>query len=530
LTGNPSFRYPNVKFIEGNGGGNMIKSSSWKPVFLACVFCAATAIAARAQTFNTLASFNYTNGYMPWSTTLIQGTDGNFYGTTVQGGAYGMGTVFRVTPTGDLTALYSFCAQTGCPDGREPNAGLVQGADENFYGTTGLGGANNDGTIFKITPEGQLTTLHVFNGTDGSAPGSLIQASNGNFYGGTGAGGNTEACPTGPGCGTIFEITAAGEFTTLHTFDGSDGAGAAVIQGNDGNFYGVTGGGGLDECPPYPGCGTVFKMTPAGNLTTLYTFHGTDGWMPGAALVQATNGNFYGTTMWGGATNNGTIFEIAPQGELTTLYSFNFTDGGFPTGPLIQATDGNLYGTTTAGGLYGWSTTWPEASGDGTIFQITLEGALTTRYNFPQASGPEPWPDGVQPWGGLVQATDGNFYGTTNIGGTGPNCGTGGCGTVFSLSVGLDPFVKTEPTSGEVGATIIILGTDLTGATSVTFNGKAAEFTVVSSTEIKAAVPAAASSGKVQVATPHGTLSSSVPFRVGLQRARHGRFPTPNPL
>jgi uncharacterized repeat protein (TIGR03803 family) len=503
----------------------MTKLCSWKAIFLLCVFCAATAIASRAQTLTTLANFNYTNGDMPWGMNLIQGTDGNFYGTTYEGGTYGMGTVFKVAPEGVLTTLYSFCAQTGCPDGNGPYGGLVQASDGNFYGITSLGGAYNDGTVFKITPEGTLTRLHSFNGADGISPSSpLIQASNGNFYGTTCWGGGSNAC-NGPGCGTVFEITADGKLTTLHVFNGTDGqlVDAALVQATDGNFYGTTAEGGVDDCSPYPGCGTVFEMNRSGNLTTLYTFHGSDGWMPKAGLVQATNGNFYGTTAWGGASNNGTVFEITPEGELTTLYTFNFTGGGFPTAALIQATDGNLYGTTTAGGLYGWSANPPYGSGYGTLFEITPEGELTTLHDFDMT-------DGDGPWGGLVQGTDGNLYGTTGMGGNGPNCGWGGCGTVFSLSVGLDPFVKAEPGSGEAGAAVMILGTNLTGASRVTFNGAAAEFTVVSSSEIRATVPGGASSGKVEVATPHGVLSSNVPFQVVLQPVRHSPPFHPRPV
>jgi uncharacterized repeat protein (TIGR03803 family) len=499
----------------------MIKPSSWKAVFLSCVFCAATVIAARAQTFTTLANFDYTNGYMPWSMTLIQGTDGNFYGTTYGGGAYGMGTVFKVTAGGELTTLYSFCAQTGCPDGKWPVTSLVQATDGNFYGTTSLGGANNWGTVFEITPEGELTILHSFTGPDGAGPSALIQVSNGNFYGATGGGGNIDACPTGPGCGTVFEITPEGTLTTLHSFNLADGAGPGpLIQASDGNFYGTTSGGGTsDACPGYPGCGTVFEITAGGNLTTLYTFHGDDGWLPGGGLVQATDGNFYGTTAWGGATNLGTVFEITPGGELTTLHSFDLTDGSMPSAAMVQATDGNLYGTTVGGGPNAVLGTMN--GGDGTLFEITPGGDLTTLHDFNGT-------DGAVGYGGLVQATDGNFYGTTILGGTGPNCGLGGCGTVLSLSVGLDPFVKTEPTSGEAGAAVIILGTDLTGATSVTFNGRVAAFTVVSSSEIEATVPAGASGGKVEVSTPHGTLSSNVPFRVAPQ-LRHTLRPPLRP-
>ncbi len=510
----------------------MTKPSSWKAIFLSCVFCFATAMASRAQTLTTLADFDGANGYAPLGMTLIQGTDGNFYGTTYGGGANGGGTVFRVTTGGELTTLYSFCAQTGCPDGKWPEySGLVQASNGNFYGTTGLGGAYNDGTVFEITTEGTLTTLHSFNGADGTGGGALIQASNGNLYGTTYLGGGSSAC-NGPGCGTVFEITPAGQFSTLHTFDGADGfIPSGLIQASNGNFYGTTARGGVasDICNDLgQGCGTVFELTPSGNLTTLYAFHGNDGSMPLAGLVQATNGNFYGTTDWGGDTNDGTVFEITPEGELTTLHNFDMTDGAGPADVLVQATDGNFYGTTGGGGLYGWTANPPpgqmSGSGYGTLFEITPEGELTTLHNFDMT-------DGAGPAGGLVQATDGNFYGTTTFGGNWPYCTLAGCGgTVFSLSVGLDPFVKTAPTSGEVGTGIMILGTDLTGATKVTFNGAAAEFTVVSSSQISATIPAGASSGKVEVSTPHGALSSNVPFQVGLQILRQPVRRGGNPL
>jgi len=168
-----------------------------------------------------------------------------------------------------------------------------------------------------------------------------------------------------------------------------------------------------------------------------------------------------------------------------------------PYAGLVQGTDGNLYGTTYRGGDYG----------NGAIFNITLSGTLTRLYSFPG-------PDGANPYAGLVQGTDGNFYGTTYDGANG--C-TYGCGTVFSLSVGLGPFVKTQPASGKVGAAVKILGTNLTGATSVSFNGTAAVFTVNSTgSAISTTVPVGATTGTVQVVTPNGTLSSNVPFRVRL--------------
>jgi uncharacterized repeat protein (TIGR03803 family) len=207
----------------------------------------------------------------------------------------------------------------------------------------------------------------------------------------------------------------------------------------------------------------------------------------------------YGTTISGGAYGDGTIFGITPSGKVTTLYNVcsqsGCPDGNYLYANLIQASDGNLYGIMDVGGT----------NGSGTIFKITLSGTLTTLYNFCSQSG---CPDGQYPAAGLVQDTDGNLYGTTADG------GANGDGTVYSLSIGLAPFVETLPTSGKVGAAVKILGTNLTGATSVSFNGKAAAFTVVSSSEIAATVPTGATAGDVQVVTSSGTFVSNVSFRV----------------
>jgi uncharacterized repeat protein (TIGR03803 family) len=205
----------------------------------------------------------------------------------------------------------------------------------------------------------------------------------------------------------------------------------------------------------------------------------------------------YGIAYSGGAHGSGTIFDITVAGKFTTLYNFctqhDCTDGATPLAGLIEATNGNFYGTTADGG----------ASANGTVFELTPAGKLTTLHSFDGTDGSYPRP-------GLMQATNGTFYGTTVQG------GTYGDGMVFSLSVGLGPFVETLPTSGMVGKPVVILGNNLTGATSVTFNGTAARFTVVSSTEIKTSVPTGATSGKVQVTTPGGTLTSNVRFRVSM--------------
>jgi len=466
---------------------NLSKLRNYKSACAVLLLCTATAIASSAQTFLTLVNFNGTEGPLPLGP-LIQAADGNLYGTTLSGGANGYGTVFKVTPgTGRLTTLYSFCRQTNCSDGAAPNPGLALATDGNFYGTT-------SSTVFKITPSGRLTTLHTFVSPDGTNPSSgLIQATDGNLYGTTSYGGTGAGCPIRGGCGTVFKVTPGGTFTTLHSFQGADGAEplAALVQGTDGNFYGTTYEGGAH------GLGTVFKMTSGGALTRLHSFSATEGGSPYTALVQATDGNLYGTTL---GPFYGTIFSITPGGTLTTLHSFDGADGSTPFAALIQATDGYLYGATTGGG----------ANAEGTIFKISLSGTLTTLYNFCSQSG---CTDGYGPIHTLFQDTNGKLYGTTPDGGTNNSCADG-CGTIFDLSVGLGPFVRTLPADGKVGAQVSILGNGLTSATSVTFNGTPATFAVVSSTLITATVPSGATTGTVQVTMPSGTLSSNLAFRV----------------
>jgi len=474
----------------------MGKLSLYRTICFVCVFCAAISIASAVGTFRSLVSFDGSDGDVP-SGSLVQGLDGNFYGTTAGGGGTnGYGTFFKVTPGGKLTTLHIFDYAEG-----PPYAGLALAADGNFYGTTYGGGVNHIGSVFKVTAGGKLTTLHSFNGTDGANPSvALVQASDGNLYGTTSDGGLG-------GYGTVFKITPTGILTTLHRFDGTDGDGASgLVQATNGNFYGTTAGGGTSSaCIMGTSCGTVFEINPAGKLTTLHSFNGTDGGNPYAGLVQAANGNFYGTTSSGGTSDAcydgcGTIFEITPAGNLTTLHSFDGSDGSDPGAGLVQATDGNFYGTTYQGGASANC-----SHGCGTMFEITPAGTLTTLHSFDSTDGQGP--------NGLVQATNGSFYGTTGTGGT-SECVFGGCGTVFSLSVGLGPFVEALPTSAKVGAPVTILAGNLTGSTSVTFNGTPATFTVVSKSEIKTSVPKGATTGKVRVKTPHGTLTSNVNFRV----------------
>ena len=394
-----------------------------------------TAIAAPSQILTTLYGFcsqHYcTDGESPQAG-LVRASDGNFYGTTEGGGLNNAGTAFKITPSGMLSTLYSFCSQNGCTDGGNPLAGLVQGSDGNFYGTTYIGGIR-EGTVFKITPSGTLSTLYRFcsqlNCADGANPGAgLVQASDGNFYGTTVYGGAN-------GYGTVFKITPSGMLSTLYNFcsqtNCTDGAApaAGLVQASDGNFYGTTLRGGNSS--PYcvavldRTCGTVFKITPSGMLSTLYRFcaqtNCPDGANPYAGLVHGSDGSFYGATVGGGGNGNyGTVFKTTPSGMLSTLYSFcsqmNCADGAGPVGALVQASDGNFYGTTEDGGNPGCS-----GFGCGTAFELTPSGMLSTLYSFCSQMN---CADGWSPLAGLVQASDGNFYGTTFSGGANYSGGT----------------------------------------------------------------------------------------------------------
>jgi len=452
--------------------------------------CGVMAIAASAQTAKTLATFNGANGFLPVGP-LVQGSDGNFYGETYAGGAHNGGSIFKITPTGVRTTVYSFCPVPNCADGLGPWGGLLLGNNGDFYGTTFLGG-NGNGTLFKITAEGSLTTLHLFNGNAGSGPsGRLIQAKDGSLYGTTTTGGAFKA-------GTVYQISASGaDFRVIYSFCSqasgglcADGVhpGGGVIQGTDGNLYGMTSMGGnynfngtFPSCPG--GCGTIFRLTPQGALTTLHAFCAQATCPDGANqdplstllqngfLLQASNGNFYGMTSFmgtpalGSLIPGGTIFVMTPAGELTTLHTFcststplsPFADGEFSgssliyaSGPgLIEASDGNLYGTSLTGG----------ANNEGVIFQMTLSGTLAVKHSFCNGIN---CPDGASPQA-LVQGTDGKLYGVLTFGGIiNAACGGTGCGTVFSFDPWGKPLAETLPEFGEIGSQADIRDTDPT--------------------------------------------------------------------
>ncbi len=398
------------------------------------------ALGAPAQTFTVLYTFSgiptVGDGGNPAG--LVQGTNGNFYVSTVNEGTNEWGALCQIKTTGAMTPLYSFKSN---PDGANPYAGLVQGTNGLFYGTSQVGGSNGYGSIFDVSSNGAYNELYAFKGekganltnADGATPScALVLGTNGNFYG-TARGGGTN------GFGTVFQITHQGKMTVFYSFSNAvdgDAPRASLLQFTNGNLYGTASFGGSN------GYGTVFQVTAAGKVTPIYSFtNGIDGATPEAALIKGTDGKLYGTCTAGGANGSGTLFKIATNGVLTSLYSFTAkassspfynNDGASPL-TLVLGADGNFYGVAYTGGQ----------NGAGTIFQFTQGGVLNPLYSF---SYLEPIQgadnaDGADPIT-LLQATDGNFYGTAYEG------GSNGWGTFFRI--GLPPQITAQPSNQAV--------------------------------------------------------------------------------
>jgi uncharacterized repeat protein (TIGR03803 family)/YD repeat-containing protein len=409
-----------------------------------------------------LHNFNDPDGKNPFAG-LLQASDGNFYGTTYAGGSSSQGSIYRLTPGGELTVLHSFNGS----DGLKPND-LIQASDGNFYGTTKEGGTNGKGTIFRLAANGTFVSLYSFSGPDGEGPrAGLTQANDGNLYGTAYTGGAYDK-------GTLFRMTLEGTLTTVHDFDFSDGANPSgrLIQAKDNALYGTT------EASSTSSSGTVFRISLEGVETILYSFSSGSGYgsvnslysqIPVGGVVEAGDGNLYGTFS---SPLGGSIFQLDPSGSLTYLHSFNnsnkYFEGKDPAGGLIQARDGNLYGTTISGGLYNF----------GTVFRVEPKGSFQKLHSFTGGN------DGSHPFGGVVQANDGNFYGPSFDGNTNNNR------AIFKLRLENYPSISTfTPASAPVGSPVVITGTNFTEATRVTFNGVLADFTVNSPTQITAIVP-----------------------------------------
>jgi uncharacterized repeat protein (TIGR03803 family) len=534
------------------------------------------AVAASAQTYKKL--YTYPIGAGAYSGVVFpqvmsQGQDGDLYSTIQNDGTKNVGTVYKMTAAGAPTTVYTFCSLTSCTDGGYPDGGVTLGFDGNFYGTTTGGGTHAAGTVFKVTPTtGTLTTLWNFaNGTDESVPVyTTLLGQDMNMYG-------VSVGQYHGQYGAFFKVSASGVFKALADFNYTDGALPNLpTQGIDLNFYGTTKLGGSK------GLGAVYKITPAGKITVLHNFTGYvsstvyDGTYPLGVLVQGPDGNFYGTTYEGGAYNEGSVFKISASGVYTLLYSFHDVsptfDGQIPWAGLVLGSDGNFYGTTQFGGK----------NNGGTIFKITPAGNETVEYNFCSVAG---CADGFNPITPVVQHTNGKFYGNTTgnslggsvfysldvglkpfaglvlwsgkVGSTAEILGQGFTGATkvsfngasASFTVVSDTYLTAtvpagatagfvnvntpggtlkssraflvtpmvlsfSPASGKVGTAVTITGSGLTGATQVTFGGKASTFTVNNSSQITATVPTGAKTGKIVVTTPGGTASSATSFTV----------------
>jgi uncharacterized repeat protein (TIGR03803 family) len=527
---------------------------------------AVATIPAHAQTFTVLDNFAINGPGPAWpGGPLALGRDGDLYGYSYLGGANNTGSIWKTDPSGKVSVVYSFATGTG----NDCQNGMTLGTDGNFYGTA-LKNCTGAGYVFKLTPSGTLTVLHTFTGTpDGSGPGLLVQYADGNFYGVTSKGGRWNY-------GSVFKITPAGKLTTIYSFSNLylniDSPTYGLTVGNDGNFYGTFYDGNLP--------GGVFKITPAGKLTEIYEFTGAaDGSAPTGGLILGKDGNFYGATEFGGIFDGyagyGTIFKITPSGKGTVLYSFSSTDyAAHPTAPLVQATDGNFYGVISGCAEFG-------CGGRNDIFKITPSGILTVLQEFTGANG-------SYPYSPLIQDTNGTLYGVAQQGGpvnggvlfsedigAAPFCslqstsgkegaqvgilgqgfssssvvkfgGTAAStivltGTTFitatvpagaltgsvTVTTGsttltgrqtfnvLPTIIGFTPPSGPVGTAVTITGTGLTQTKLVKFGtDKATSVVVNSDTQVTATVPAGAITATIRITTKGGSVVSEAKFTV----------------
>jgi len=423
------------------GWVNIMKSVSMTAIpgqSVACIqafaillaICLAAAPAAQAQTFKLVHTFTGTpDGAQPFqSSPLI--LNGALYGTTLFGGLYNDGTIFKVDRTGKETVLYNFA---GGADGSVPDGTLIADAKGNLYGTTNNGGdltcpfspETGCGVVFKFNAQG-LTPLYTFTGgPDGAFPQGVVIDSAGNLYGGTYNGGD-------PGCvcGVVYKLDTSGNQTVLHTFTGGTDGGSPngfVSIDSAHNVYGAAlGGGNLADCAR-AGCGLIFKIDSSGNETELYDFTGgADGDLPNAAFLMDAAGNLYGTTIGGGdltcsaggVTGCGVVFQVTAAGKEHVLYTFHGADGAQPNYGFIKDTRGNGYSTTTYGGLYGF----------GTVFALSPGRVEKRLYSFTGGA------DGANPYSGLAMDPMGNIYSNTYQGGDLSCNPPYGCGTLFRIS------------------------------------------------------------------------------------------------
>jgi uncharacterized repeat protein (TIGR03803 family) len=441
---------------------------------------------------------------------IIQASDGNFYGAaevTDEGVSFPQGgTLFKLTPSGQFTLLFSFVQSGGkFLNGNLPVSGFIEGNDGLLYGTTVLGGTHNDGVLFRISKTGSnFTVLHNFCSSagcaDGNGPGTLVLGQDGNIYGGTASGGATgQFCHVQGGCGTIFRFTpASGTFTTLlqisKNSEQGEGGGSLILA-SDGNFYGVNNG---------TNGGQIFRFTPAGQYTIQFTFPTAELDEPISGITQGANGNFYGALIQELNNQGITFYEVSPDGTGFQQFApFTKLEGTLSIPSLFLASDGNLWDTNFESSAFS----------SGTVFTLNPEsGVVFQQFPFNGRNG-------SQPLAGVIQGADGLIYGTTELGGTISGGGQKFAdGVVWNLNAGLPapaPSVALlNPASGSVGSTVLINGNHFIGATGVSFNGASAVFTVLNTHFISATVPTGATTGPITVSTAGGASTSTQVFTV----------------
>ena len=428
-----------------------------------------------AQTLTVLYNFGSNAGDPTYPTNpgyMALASDGSMWTTSQQGGQYGRGAIFKMTADGKLTVVHSF----NVTDGNGPQSGLTLGSDGNFYGTAYSGGKVGVGTLFKVSQSGVFTHLADFNNTNGSYPiAPPVQGKDGNLYGVATA--FIYRLTTAGACTPIFQYTAANSVTVGNLP-------MSLVPASDGSFYGTTARGGSK------GFGTVFRVSTSGAVTVLHMFDNTNG-ATSYSIMQASDGNLYGTCYQGGQYNYGLVYKMAPTGAYNVLHVFTGPEGALPVSGVIEAKDGYLYGTTKGGG----------AGGRGAIYRIKKDGSnfeLVYSLNGDMLEGRYLMQPGLQ-------AATGKFYNCVMQGGTKV------AGTFYSLDI---TTFNVAPQTGMVGETVTLTGLGFTGASAVTFNGKAAQFKVVSDTSITCTVPAGATAGTITVTTPNGTMTSKIMFQV----------------
>jgi uncharacterized repeat protein (TIGR03803 family) len=349
--------------------------------------------------YKSVYTFDYAHGSCPRGV-LAQLPDGFFYGTTLNGGSGEVpnGLIFKLNAHGEFTVLRELTD----PDGVSPTSGVTVGSDGYLYGAAQSGGTSGAGTIFRVKPTGEFTVLHAFNFSGGAGYSPMaapVQASDGNFYGATAFGGS--------GGGGIYRMTPTGQFTVLHTFQGApkDGFSAyevRLMQASDGKLYGTTIYGGKNNS------GVIYRLSLDGTFELIHSFTETEGFPVEGALVEA-DGYLYGAN-FGGAFGRGTAYRISLDGKFKLLHTFDSSEGASPNSGLVRGADGNFYGTTWDGGT----------DGKGTVFRMTPKGAVTVLRNAGDFGA-------YRPSAGLALTPDGDFFGIS--------CGDGSFsyGNVFRM-------------------------------------------------------------------------------------------------